>query len=307
MAKKLAKKPIKYGKDRLGAGIGAIFNKDLEDKIEENPEEAIKELSHTVAEIPLDTIEVNPNQPRNHFDEELLNELAESIKVHGLIQPITVRRLSPNEFQLISGERRWRASKMAGLTEIPAYIRIANDQEMLEMALIENIQREDLNAIEIAITYQRLKEECNLTDEKLAERVGKKRETITNYIRLLTLPSVIQTSVKNKEISMGHARALAGLNDNIAIQLALLKRAREEKLSVRKLEELAQRAKSPVYSSPKRSSLPDNYRNVQQAFREFFGSGKVAIKLKKEGKGQIIIPFDTTGQLNDLLDRIDEK
>lgn len=195
MAKKIDKRL--FG-EKVGLGTRALFG-NMDQQIAENPAEVVKELSHTVAMIPLEEIEVNPFQPRNEFDEEALLELSNSIQIYGLIQPITVRRLSANAYQLISGERRLRASKMAGLTEIPAYIRLANDQEMLEMALVENIQRENLNAIEIAITYQRLKDECNLTDDTLAERVGKQRSTITNYRNLLKLPPDIQTAVKEKK------------------------------------------------------------------------------------------------------------
>ena len=198
----------------------AYFNISEED-IEQNPEQVVKELSHTVAMIPVRQIAPNPDQPRKDFDEEALQELADSLKVYGLIQPVTVRRLSSDAYQLISGERRWKASQLAGLEEIPAYVRLANDQEMMEMALVENIQREDLNAMEVAITYQRLIEEFSLRHEDLAQRVGKKRATITNFLRLLELPPVVQESVKEGEISMGHARALAGLDD-FAVQKYLL-------------------------------------------------------------------------------------
>ena len=312
MAKKIAKKPARSqaAKDRekLSAGLGALFNRELEEKIAVNPQEVVKELSNTIAMIPTKSVEVNPNQPRNYFDEKALDELAESIRVHGLIQPITVRRLSPKEFQLISGERRLRASKIAGLESVPAYIRIANDQEMLEMALIENIQREDLNAIEIALTYQRLKEECSLTDQKLSSRVGKERTTITNYLRLLSLPINIQTAIKDKQISMGHARALAGkeLAANPAMQAAFFKQTIDEGLSVRALEKLVSQFKSPPAPKPQGPDLSDDYRDVEQTFREFFGVKSLAIKLKGEGKGQIVIPFRTVKELNYLLDRIEE-
>ncbi len=307
MAKKIAKKPVKRSvtRDKLGAGIGAIFNREIDEKIAENPQEVVKELSNTIAMIPSEAIEVNPNQPRNYFDEDALQELSDSIQIHGLIQPITVRRLSPKEFQLISGERRWRASKMAGLKTIPAYIRIANDQEMLEMALIENIQREDLNAIEIALTYQRLKEECRLTDQKLSNRVGKKRTTVTNYLRLLDLPPTIQTAVKNKEITMGHARALAGVKD-FAMQGVFLKQTVDEALSVRALERLVSQFNDPAPRKDKPRELSDDYKQVEQTFREFFGAKKVALKLRGEGKGQIVIPFNSVDQLNALLDRIED-
>ncbi len=295
----------KVDKRQLGSGIKAIFNSIDENKPTDQ-EAVIKELSNTVAEIPVSEIEVNPNQPRVHFDPDALEELADSIRIHGLIQPVTVRRLSPNEYQLISGERRLRASKLAGLTMVPAYIRIVNDQEMLEMALVENIQRENLNAIEVAITFQRLKEECQLTDEKLADRVGKKRATITNYLRLLGLPPDIQKAVKNKEITMGHARVLAGIED-IGVQGVLFKQTLKEGLSVRKLEKLASDYHRPEKKEiPQNQSLPREYEDVQQSLRAFFGTAKVAIKLKDKEKGQIVIPFNSNEELNQLIDRIDE-
>lgn len=295
MAKKIDKK-------QFGLGARAIF-RSLDDLNAENQEEVVKELSHTVAMIPVEEIEVNPFQPRNEFDEDALKELAASLQIHGLIQPITVRRLSAHEYQLISGERRLRASKMAGLTEIPAYIRLANDQEMLEMALVENIQRENLNAIEIAITYQRLKEECNLTDETLAERVGKQRSTITNNLRLLKLPPDIQKAIKDKLISAGHAKVLAGIDD-FALQNSLFRETVKQGLSVRALENLASsyNTEKPKKAQPK---MGDDYERVQQRFREFFGTPRVQVKLKTEGKGQIVIPFDSNNQLNDLLDLLE--
>jgi ParB family chromosome partitioning protein len=254
--------------------------------------------------ISVNEIEVNPYQPRNEFDLAALEELSDSIKVHGLIQPITVRRLSPNAYQLISGERRLRASKMAGLEELPAYVRLANDQEMLEMALIENIQREDLNSIEIAITYQRLKEECQLIDEQLADRMGKKRSTITNYLRLLKLPPNIQQALKERKLSMGHARSLVGLDD-YTVQKHFFEKTIGEELSVRALEEMITQYNAPK-SKKEGSKLPDDYDNIQRQFRDFFGSKGVQLKLRDEGKGQIVIPFNTVAELNSLLDRIDE-
>lgn len=301
MEKKINKKV--FG-EKVGLGTRALFM-NMDQQIAENQEEVVKELSHTVAMIPLSEIEVNPFQPRNEFDAEALQELSNSIQIHGLIQPITVRRLSAHEYQLISGERRLRASKMAGLTEIPAYIRLANDQEMLEMALVENIQRENLNAIEIAITYQRLKEECNLTDETLANRVGKQRSTITNNLRLLKLPPNIQKSLKEKHISAGHARALAGLDD-FGIQNSLFQETLRRALSVRALENLVSSYNEDrTKKTPTKSKIGDEYENVQQRLREFFGTQRVQIKTKGDGKGQIVIPFDSDGQLNNLLDLLE--
>lgn len=295
----------KVDKRNLGLGIRALLKNDLEEQIANfEPEVVVRELSHTVAMISINEIEVNPYQPRNEFDQAALEELSDSIKIHGLIQPITVRRLSPNAYQLISGERRLRASKMAGLQELPAYVRLANDQEMLEMALIENIQREDLNSIEIAITYQRLKEECQLIDEQLAERMGKKRSTITNYMRLLKLPPTIQQALKERKLSMGHARALVGLDD-YTVQKHFFEKTIHDELSVRALEEMINQYHAPK-TKKEAPKLPDDYDNIQRQFRDFFGSKGVQLKLRDEGKGQIVIPFNTVAELNSLLDRIDE-
>ena len=297
MAKKVKKK-------ELGLGIRALLS-NMDEEVAKDQEKVVKELAHSVAMLPIGEIEVNPFQPRNDFDEEALQELAESIEVHGLIQPITVRRLNAGAYQLISGERRLRASKMANLTEVPAYIRIANDQEMLEMALVENIQREQLNAIEIAITYQRLKEECTLTDEQLAERVGKKRSTITNHLRLLKLPPDIQEAVKDQRLSMGHARELAGVED-FGLRNFLFQEVLKKGLSVRALENLKRSYSAPAAKKKKKESLPDDYQTVQQHFRDFFGSRRVRLQLKEKGKGQIILPFNSVEELNQLLDRLEE-
>ncbi len=306
MAKKVVRKTaVQAGTKELGSSLRAIFSLS-DQEIAEHQEEVVKELSHTVAMIPLSQIEVNPFQPRNQFDEAALEELSESIKVHGLIQPITVRRLSSNAYQLISGERRLRASKNAGLTEVPAYIRLANDQEMLEMALVENIQREDLNAIEVAITLQRLKEECSLTDERLSERMGKQRSTVTNYLRLLRLPPDIQKAIKERLLSMGHARALAGIED-YAVRDSLFRKTLKEELSVRELERLASAYSEHKPKAPALAArIPEEYARVQQNLRELFGTPKVQIKLQGEGKGQIVLPFDSVEQLNFYLEQIEK-
>jgi ParB family transcriptional regulator, chromosome partitioning protein len=217
-------------KGGLGRGLGALIEGS-------KTESAAIAAVNSIAEIPVSQIETNPFQPRTHFDQEALEELAESIRVQGIIQPITVRQLDHNTYQLISGERRFQASKLAGLDTIPAYIRKANDQQMLEMALIENIQRENLNAIEIALSYQRLLSECNLKQEELGDRVGKKRTTVTNYLRLLKLPPAIQIGLRDNQISMGHARALINI-ENVDQQLEVFNRIVREELSVRKVEEI---------------------------------------------------------------------
>jgi ParB family chromosome partitioning protein len=299
----------KLNKTDFGKGIRALLANpaELEQAVQENPQAVVRELTHTTAMLPIEQIEANPFQPRTEFDQEALQELADSIRVHGLIQPITVRRLHDRAYQLISGERRFRACQMAGLTEIPAYVRLADDQQMLEMALIENIQRQDLNAIEIAISYQRLKEECNLTDEQLSERVGKQRSTITNYLRLLKLPVDIQQAIKNGSISMGHARALAGVSD-IAFQLSLLRQILKDDLSVRAVEDLIARHQAERLGKKARAEkrLPDALRDVQDRFSAFFGT-RVDLKRNDRGKGQIIIKFDNDAELNRMLDILAEK
>ena len=224
------KKEIGKGLRALLSNIETTNNPTVKTKL-------VKELNSSILEIVIDKIETNPFQPRSEFDVEELAELSQSIKIHGLIQAITVRSLGGDKYQLISGERRLRASKLAGLKTVPAFIRVADDQAMLEMALIENIQRSNLNAIEIAISYQRLMVECDLTHESLSDRVGKKRSTISNYVRLLKLPPQIQSSIKGAEISMGHARALAGIGD-VGLQLDIFKEVLSKKMSVRALEAL---------------------------------------------------------------------
>jgi ParB family transcriptional regulator, chromosome partitioning protein len=297
MAKKLQK-------NDLGLGIRALL-KGVDEATPAEQAEVVRTLAHSVAMIPIEEIEVNPYQPRKEFDQEALEELATSLRTYGLIQPVTVRRLSEGAFQLISGERRFRAAKLAGLSEVPAYVRLADDQEMLEMALVENIQREELNAIEVAISYQRLIDECQLTHEKMSERVGKQRSTITNHLRLLKLPPDIQGAIKERKLSMGHARALAGIQDYGTMDL-LFKKTLAEDLSVRALEGLI-RSYSQVKSKGSVSSeqIPDSYKKVEQNFKSFFGSGKLKIKLSGQDKGQILIPFDSVDELNSLLDRID--
>jgi ParB family chromosome partitioning protein len=257
-----------------------------------------------MTEIPMEEIEVNPFQPRSHFDQESLKELAESIHVHGIIQPITVRKLSQHQYQLISGERRFQASKLAGLQTIPAYIRAANDQQMLEMALIENIQRENLNAIEIALSYQRLMSECNLKQDELGERVGKNRTTVTNYLRLLKLPPDIQISVRDNKLSMGHARAIINV-ENADQQLYIFKRTLEEDLSVRKVEDLVRTlshgktgSKEAQPNTPGPASKEIG--QLQSKLSSHFGTRVV---IKSDGKkGDIRIPFLSVEDLNRILD-----
>ena len=262
----------------------------------------VKELTNSIALISPELIEVNPFQPRTEFDADQLMELARSIKTSGLIQPITVRSLGGNKYQLISGERRLRASKMAGIREIPAYIRVANDQEMLEMALVENIQRADLNAVEIAISYQRLMDECNLTHEALSERVGKDRSTVTNYVRLLKLPAQIQASVKEGILSMGHARALAGI-ENIALQLKIFKEALDLGLSVRAVEQLIKSyaATKPGNSASTITEIHPEIRKIKDKLGSLLGT-KIDIKRDQKGKGSITILFNSDSELNKITE-----
>ncbi len=282
-------------KQALGRGLGALM------------EDAVKPDMHisgdAINDINIDDIELNPFQPRKGFEEEGLIELANSIKELGIIQPITVREIDEEKYQLITGERRYRASKIAGLTKIPAYIRTANDQNMLEMALVENIQREDLNAIEIAISYQRLIEECRLTQENLSERVGKKRSTITNYLRLLKLPAEIQLGIREKKISMGHARSLINIENNQA-QLAIFNKIMIENLSVRDVENvvrnLNEQPKKASNIAKKIASLPEEYTQLQNHLSTYFNSN-IEFKRNPKGEGKIIIPFKSDEDLERIL------
>jgi ParB family chromosome partitioning protein len=261
-----------------------------------------------MSEIPIRHIQVNPYQPRTHFDQQALEELAESIRIQGIIQPITVRQLGNHSYQLISGERRLQASRLAGLDKIPAYIRTADDQQMLEMALIENIQRENLNAIEIALSYQRLLTECDLKQEQLGDRVGKNRTTVNNYLRLLKLPPEIQAGIRDKKISMGHARAIINV-DKIDHQLALFKKIIEEDLSVRKVEDLVRALLTgKVTAKDKKEkqapSLQNEIRQVQSKLSSHFGT-KVHLKSNEHYKGEIKIPFVSAEDLNRILEILD--
>lgn len=299
-------KPSKK-KNALGRGLGAL----LEDSSTgtSNNIQGSSPSGGSMFEVPLDQIQVNPFQPRTHFDRQALEELAESIKVQGIIQPITVRKLSDEEYQLISGERRFQASKLAGLDSIPAYVRTANDQQMLEMALIENIQRENLNAIEVALSYQRLLTECDLKQEELGDRVGKNRTTVNNYLRLLKLPPDIQVGLRDKKISMGHARALINVED-IDKQLHIFKKTVEEDLSVRKVEQLVRDLMSKESEGPKekkQKELPQQkyeVQQVQQRLSSHFGT-RVSLKADGQFRGEIKIPFVSTEDLNRILEIID--
>jgi len=291
-------------KKALGRGLSALLSDtDENEKLDvdvTSPVRTNKVVGDSINEILLSEIETNPFQPRQHFDQEALKELSESIKVHGIIQPVTVRKFAPNQYQLISGERRFQASKLAGLTAIPAYVRTADDQQMLEMALIENIQRENLNPIEISLSYQRLISECNLKQEELGERVGKNRSTVTNYLRLLKLPPDIQIALRDHKLSMGHARAIINV-DNPDSQLYIFKKTLSEDLSVRKVEELARQVlagKTETTSSP--TTQAKEITQLQSKLSSHFGT---KVSVKSDGKkGDIRIPFLSIEDLNRILD-----
>lgn len=296
-------------KSALGKGLGALLDTgSTENSVRSAIEQAANPLSAapgSVTQISLNQIEANPFQPRTEFDESALKELAESIQTQGIIQPITVRRIGPDRYQIISGERRYKASKLAGLELIPAYIRTANDQSMLEMALVENIQRENLNAIEIAISYQRLIEECKLTQESLGERVGKERSTVTNYLRLLKLPPQVQFAIRDGKITMGHARAILGVED-IGLQLKLFNDILTGDLSVRKTEDLVRQTapKKKTGKEPKKSTWATEIRNLEDRLEHRYET-KVEIKHADNGVGKITIHYFSNDDLNRLMDMLD--
>jgi len=292
----------------LGRGLGAL----LEDS--ENLQSSARHGSDNLGgldgvnlmeEIPLEFIETNPYQPREHFEQSALQELAESIRVQGIIQPITVRKIAPRKFQLISGERRLQASKIAGLVRIPAYVRTADDQQMIEMALIENIQRENLNAIEIALSYKRLMEECNLRQEDLGSRVGKNRSTVTNYMRLLKLPSHIQVAIRDNKISMGHARCLISV-ENTEVQQQLFLKTISEEWSVRRLEDAVRQSATPAVDTTtgRLSQIDANeITQWQRTLTNFFQS-PVSLKMNEAGKGEMKIAFKSKEELLKVLEAI---
>ncbi|MBK0383391.1 ParB/RepB/Spo0J family partition protein [Pedobacter sp. SD-b] len=306
-------------KDRkigLGRGLGALLtdspefsrersqtNTNSNSSVSENPSAALGSIST----IKINQVEVNPFQPRFEFDEVALKELSESIVLQGLIQPITVRKMGPNSFQLISGERRLRASKLAGITEIPAYIRTADDQQMLEMALIENIQRENLNAIEVALSFQRMIDECEINQEELGDRVSKNRSTVTNYLRLLKLPPTIQAAIRDNKITMGHARALINVSDPTA-QLYIYQEILDKDLSVRKVEEMVRSIKqnglNPAPKEKKQDAFSFQYQKIQDDLSSKFAT-KIKMKVQDGGKGSIEIPFLSDEDLTRILELLD--
>lgn len=284
----------------LGRGLDALISTD-----------AVRtQGSSTINEIAIDQIEANPNQPRREFDDEALQDLANSIKEIGIIQPITLRQIADNRFQIIAGERRWRASQLAGLKTLPAYIRTIKDENVMEMALVENIQREDLNAIEIALAYEHLLESNGMTQEKVSERVGKSRTAITNYLRLLKLPAQVQMALQKKEIDMGHARALLAL-DSPALQIKLFKEILKNGYSVRKVEELVQALKNgdDIESGKKkiiaRNQLPEEFCVLKNRLAKFLNT-KVQMTCSSKGKGKISIPFANEEELERIMNLFDK-
>ena len=288
----------------LGRGLDAIL---------QSPETDITSrdisgdyVAGAVAEIDINLIEANPFQPRTEFDEEALEELAQSIKEQGIIQPITVRKLGYNRYQLISGERRLRASKLAGLTKIPAFIRIANDEQMLELALIENIHRENLNAIEVAISYQRLIDECNLTQEEVSEKVGKSRSAVANFLRLLKLPPEVQLAIRDGHISMGHARALININDKEE-QLKLLQQIIMDEMTVRQTEELADKAKGKAEKERKQTNfIPEHFKSKIKTLSQTLNT-KVKVKRDIKGHGSVVIDFKDEAEFDRIMELFNNK
>ena len=283
----------------LGRGLDALIS----------TETVSTQGSSTINEVPIEQIEANPNQPRREFDQIALEELANSIKQLGLVQPITLRQLDESKFQIIAGERRWRASQLAGLTAIPAYIRTIKDENVMELALVENIQREDLNAIEIALAYEHLQEKSGMTQERVAERVGKSRAAVANYLRLLKLPAQVQMALQKKEIDMGHARALLSLNSP-SQQIKLFHEIQKNAFSVRKVEELCQQLNNgeDIQTAKKKiaakSKLPEEFNILKKRLSSFFNT-KVQMTYGAKGKGKISIPFASEEELLHIMELMD--
>ncbi|HQY11147.1 MAG TPA: ParB/RepB/Spo0J family partition protein [Ferruginibacter sp.] len=294
-------------KDALGKGIRSLLQNidaDLKSTAGSLKPEVMEQVS-TSMRIPLEQIEVNPKQPRHDFDETALNELADSIKMHDIIQPLTVTRLANGRYRLIAGERRFRASKIAGLKDVPVYIRQADDAQLLELSLLENLQRKDLNAIEVALSYKRLMDELAYTQEQVAERMGKERSTVTNYIRLLKLPPDIQVAVRNGDISMGHARALINV-DMIDKQLYIFNEIKKRGLSVRQTEELVRKQYTPAVKVAVKQALPPDLKRIEDNLASQFNT-RVKLKHSKKGDGSILFEYYSTEELNALLDKLNIK
>ena len=299
----------KYDRNVLGRGLDDMGLGRGLDALIDTTTQVKTEGSSNLNEVEIALIEPNPNQPRREFDQEALQELATSIRELGIIQPITLRKLEGEKYQIIAGERRWRASQLAGLTTIPAYIVTVEDQNAMEMALVENIQREDLNAIEIALAYQHLAEETGMTQAKISERVGKSRAAVTNYLRLLKLPAQVQIALKNHEIEMGHARALLAI-DSPSQQIKVFKEVQQGQLSVRKVEEMVQALKSgdEVKTAKgkitSKSQLPEEFNVLKERLAQFF-QAKIQMTCSPKGKGKISIQFDNEEQLERIMNALD--
>ena len=300
----------KYASNALGRGLDDIGTGRGLDALIDTKSDVKTEGSSNLNEIDITSIHPNPNQPRREFDEDTLQELATSIRELGIIQPITVRKMDNGTYQIIAGERRWRASQVAGLTKIPAYIVSVEDQNAMEMALVENIQREDLNAIEIALAYQHLAETSGMTQAKISERVGKSRTAVTNYLRLLKLPAQVQMALKNHEIEMGHARALLAL-DSPSQQIKLFRLVQQQQLSVRKVEEMVQSLKSGDDVKTARgkivskNQLPEEFNMLRDRLSQFFQT-KVQMTCSPKGKGKISIQFDNEDELERIMNALDK-
>jgi ParB family transcriptional regulator, chromosome partitioning protein len=288
-------------KNALGRGLGALLQSNDTDITS-----ARGVTSNSVNLLPISSIEANPFNPRTHFEKTALQDLANSIAVHGIIQPLTVRKQGHDKYQLISGERRFRAAQIAGLTEVPAYVRIANDQSMLEMALVENIQREDLNAIEVALSYQRLIDECSLTQEELSEKVAKSRSNIANFLRLLKLPDVIQAGVRDNRISMAHARTLLSFSD-LSKQLEMYEKILNENLSVREIEALSKGQASPKIGLPKSTklNLTTDEKNWASTIGRRFDT-KIKIEKSAKGSGKLVMTFETEEDLSRIMSLLEK-
>lgn len=289
-------------KQALGRGLSALLN-DPKEEINTALDKNADKIVGTIIDLKLENISINPFQPRTSFNEEALNELASSIKELGVIQPITVRKLDGNKFQLVSGERRFRASKIVGLKTIPAYVRLANDQESLEMALVENIQRQDLDPIEVALSYERLINEIELTHEALSERVGKNRSTISNYLRLLKLDPIIQTGMRDGFISMGHGRALINI-ENTEEQLDIYQKIIQGSLSVRQTEDLVRAKRNPTAKPKKREANIPSFAKVAKKELSTFLDSTISIKSNTKGKGHFTVAFKNEEELNRIINII---
>ncbi|PWT95756.1 MAG: chromosome partitioning protein ParB [Bacteroidetes bacterium] len=292
-------------KDALGKGIRSLLQ-SIDADLKTNSGDLktdVVEKATSIIRVPVEQIEGNPKQPRRDFDEASLNELAASIKLHDIIQPLTVAKMSGEKYRLIAGERRWRAAKIAGLKDVPVYIRQANDQQLLELALLENLQRENLNSIEIALSYKRMMEELTYTQEQVAERMGKERSTVTNYIRLLKLPPDIQVAVRNDVLSMGHARALINV-DTVDQQLYIFNEIKNKGLSVRQTEDLVRKLyKGSAVKKSVKATLPSAFRKIEDNLASHYGT-RVKMQHNKKGHGAITIEYYSIQELNAILEKM---